>query len=182
MTLRYEPSQSGTLPKEPVPPSVEYITKWGGGVDVKRAARDLPDGAGRRPRERERRALRLRTSARVAFRMLRLLCYCCCCCCCIIHVAPLFLFTDVTAVGASLRARAVKRLGGVVDADSSIMGREVVRQSVTSSFLDEAVSVRQVWSNLFSCAQQCREKIVTAFSFATFSTFLVLQLHVFETK
>ncbi|CAN0566582.1 unnamed protein product, partial [Ectocarpus sp. 12 AP-2014] len=43
----------------------------------------------------------------------------------------------------SLRARAVKRLAGVVDADGSLMGREVVRVSVTSSFLDEAVSVRQ---------------------------------------
>lgn len=38
----------------------------------------------------------------------------------------------------------MKRLAGVVDADGSLMGREVVRVSVTSSFLDEAVSVRQV--------------------------------------
>lgn len=44
----------------------------------------------------------------------------------------------------SLRARAVKRIAGIVDADASIMNREAVRQSVTSSFLDEAVSVRQV--------------------------------------
>lgn len=44
----------------------------------------------------------------------------------------------------SLRARAVKRLAGIVDADGSLMGREAVRVSVTSSFLDEAVSVRQV--------------------------------------
>eukprot|EP00752_Nemacystus_decipiens_P012313 g10918.t1 len=43
----------------------------------------------------------------------------------------------------SLRARAVKRLAGIVDADGSLMGREAVRVSVTSSFLDEAVSVRQ---------------------------------------
>lgn len=38
----------------------------------------------------------------------------------------------------------MKRLGGIVDADASIMAREAVRMSVTSSFLDEAVSVRQV--------------------------------------
>lgn len=44
----------------------------------------------------------------------------------------------------SLRARAVKRLGGIVDSDASIMGREAVQKSVTLSFLDEAVSVRQV--------------------------------------
>lgn len=40
----------------------------------------------------------------------------------------------------------MKRLGGIVDADASIMAREAVRMSVTSSFLDEAVSVRQVAS------------------------------------
>lgn len=45
---------------------------------------------------------------------------------------------------SSLRARAVKRLAGIVDADGSLMRREAVRLSVTSSFLDEAVSVRQV--------------------------------------
>lgn len=37
----------------------------------------------------------------------------------------------------------MKRLAGIVDADASLMGREAVRQAVTSSFLDEAVSVRQ---------------------------------------
>ncbi|CAN0258693.1 unnamed protein product, partial [Laminaria digitata] len=43
----------------------------------------------------------------------------------------------------SLRARALKRLAGIVDADGSLMARDLVRKSVTSSFLDEAVSVRQ---------------------------------------
>ncbi|CAN0010915.1 unnamed protein product, partial [Hapterophycus canaliculatus] len=37
----------------------------------------------------------------------------------------------------------MKRLAGIVDADGSVMAREMVRMSVTHSFLDEAVSVRQ---------------------------------------
>ena len=40
----------------------------------------------------------------------------------------------------------MKRIAGIVDADASIMSKEAVRKSVTSSFLDEAVSVRQVWN------------------------------------
>ena len=46
-----------------------------------------------------------------------------------------------------MRARALKRLAGIVDADGSLMARDLVRQSVTSSFLDEAVSVRQASVN-----------------------------------
>jgi len=61
----------------------------------------------------------------------------------ILHV-PLLVRALFVLGGKSLRARAVKRIAGIVDADASIMNREAVRQSVTSSFLDEAVSVRQV--------------------------------------
>ncbi|CAN0476487.1 unnamed protein product, partial [Discosporangium mesarthrocarpum] len=37
----------------------------------------------------------------------------------------------------------MRRLAGVVDADASMMAKDSVRAAVTSSFLDESVSVRQ---------------------------------------
>lgn len=57
---------------------------------------------------------------------------------------PLHLLQPWLGKPCSLRARAVKRLAGIVDADASVMGRRAVKQAVTFSFLDEAVSVRQV--------------------------------------
>lgn len=79
-----------------------------------------------------------------------------------ISILPVpFLMCAVFVLGVkSLRARAVKRIAGIVDADASIMSREAVRQSVTSSFLDEAVSVRQVRDGLL-----IRTTIATLFGF-----------------